>query len=113
MKTLIAYKLFKVRKDGSIGPLFINRTLRIPINKWMPAEDHPTKGYAHRPGWHCTLKPEAPHLSEKDRKWFKVEIKNFEYFKRPENQGGQWALAQKMRVLEAVTTEKNTENEEK
>lgn len=27
VETIIAYKLFRVRKDGTIGPLFINRKL--------------------------------------------------------------------------------------
>jgi len=51
-----AYKLLKLRKDGSLGPLFINRKQKIPIGKWLTAECHPTKGYALRPGWHTTSK---------------------------------------------------------
>lgn len=99
---MITYKLFRVRKDGSIGSLFINRRARLPLNKWLTAEVYPTKGFALRPGWHCTAKPEAPHLSEKDRAWFKVEIKNFTEEHRPESQGGLWYLAKKMRIIEAV-----------
>jgi len=67
---MIAYKLFRMRKDGSLGP------------------------------WHTLLQPVAPHLSEKNRVWCKVEIEDFEYFTRPVNQGGRWALANRMRVLE-------------
>lgn len=100
---MIGYKLFSVKKDGSIGPLFINRRQRLSLNVWYDAEDIPTKGYAHRPGWHCTLRPEAPHLSEKDRKWYKVEVEDFEYHKRPESQGGMWVLAQRLRILEEIT----------
>jgi hypothetical protein len=39
---MIAYKLFRVRRDGSIGPLFINRNLRIPVGVPLPAEAHRT-----------------------------------------------------------------------
>ena len=99
---MITYKLFRVRKDGTIGSLFINRKARLPLNKWLTAEEYPTKGFAFRPGWHCTAKPEAPHLSEKDRAWFKVEIKHFTEEHRPESQGGLWYLAKKMRILEPV-----------
>ena len=99
---MIAYKLFKQRKNGTIGPLFINRPLVIPLGVWMVAEDHKTKGYAHRPGWHCTLKQSAPHLSERDRVWAKVEVEDVEFYERPKNQGGKWVLAQRMRVLEIV-----------
>lgn len=94
-----AYKLLKVRKDGSIGPLFINRKQRIPVGVWLEAEDHPTKGYARRPGWHVTLESEAPHLSMKGRKWFEVEVKDYYEFPRPQSQGGVWLIAKQMKVI--------------
>lgn len=98
---MITYKLFKVRKDGSIGSLFINRRKRLALNKWLTAKAYPTKGYAFRPFWHCTSQPVAPHLSEKGRMWYKVEMKYFTEFKRPVSQGGVWYLAKKIRIVEA------------
>lgn len=96
----IGYKLFKVRKDGSIGPLFINARQRIPVGEWLPAGDHKTKGFAHRPGWHLCKKPVAPHLKMLDnRRWFIVEYSDAETYSRPESQGGEWILAQHMRVI--------------
>ena len=100
--TMKAYKLMRTRCDGTLGPLFINARQSIPPGVWLPAEDHPTKGYAHRPGWHCTAKPEAPHLSSKGRQWFRVEIKNVVRHQRPAYQGGLWYLAQQMKVVVAV-----------
>lgn len=94
-----AYKLMRLRKDGTLGSLFIHRKNVIPIGVWLKAEDHKTKGYAHRPGWHCTFKPEAPHLSLRDRVWVEVEVKDYEVFERPINQGGKWILANKMMVV--------------
>lgn len=94
-----AYKLLTVRKDGTIGPLFINRKLRIPIGEWLPAEDHPTNGYSHRPGWHVALKPFAPHLGIKNRAWYKVEVMEYQKLKRPKSQGGVWLIANWMRVI--------------
>lgn len=38
-----AYKLLRVRRDGSLGPLFINKQQKIIVGNWMEAEDHPTK----------------------------------------------------------------------
>jgi hypothetical protein len=105
---MIAYKLVKVRKDGSIGPLFINAKLRIKVDEWLPAENHHRKnGFAYRPGWHCTRLPEAPHLKEQlnggqVRQWWKVEISDFEEKLRPVSQGGMWYLAQKIRFIEPV-----------
>jgi hypothetical protein len=77
-----AFKLFRQRKDGSLGPLFINRNLVVPIGQWLPAEDHPTKGFAHRPGWHVSREPNAPHLSSEGRVWMQVEIKDYVILKR-------------------------------
>jgi hypothetical protein len=99
---MIAYKLFKVRKDGSIGPLFINTRQRISIGEWLDAEEHPTNGFAYRPGWHASIAPVAPHLSEKGRAWFKVEIDDFQRYERPERQGGTWFVANRMKVLEQL-----------
>lgn len=97
-----AYKLIRKLKDGSLSPLFINKKSRIPIGKWLDAESHPTKGFAYRKGWHCCLKPHAPHLSLKDRVWVEVEIDDYEYYQRPESQGGTWVLAQKMKITRVL-----------
>lgn len=107
-ETKIAYKLVKVRKDGTIGPLFINASLRIPVDTWLQAEAHRRRGFAFRPGWHCTRVDQAPHLKERlkggeIRQWWKVEIADFEERVRPENQGGLWYLAQKIRFIEPVS----------
>ena len=98
-----AFKLLRVRRDGSLGPLFINRALRIPIGQWLLYGCHPTKGFAVRPGWHCTERPEAPHLSTKGRVWCEVEIEaEPEAIKRPASQGGQWYLAKWMKVTKKL-----------
>lgn len=94
------YKLLRRRKDGTLGPLFINARLRVPVGKWLTAESHPTKGYAYRPGWHCTLKAHAPHLrtTGPDRVWCEVSLRGVTKYARPESQGGTWLLAKHMRV---------------
>jgi len=98
MKTVKGWKLFRLRADGTVGPLFINRKQVIPINKWLDAECHPTKGYAVRPGWHAAASPDAPHLSEKGRVWIPVELQGVQPLKRPRKQGGVWWLADRLRV---------------
>jgi hypothetical protein len=100
-----AYKLIRKMKDGSYSPLFINKKSRIPFGEWLEAEYHPTKGFAGRKGWHCTLVPYAPHLAQggngigKDRVWIELEVEDVEFYNRPESQGGTWVLAQRMRVV--------------
>ena len=91
-------------KDGSLSPLFINKKSRTPMGVWLEAEYHPTNGFAGRKGWHCTLEPNAPHLSEtlksgQERVWVEVEVKDVEYYDRPESQGGIWILAQHMKII--------------
>lgn len=97
--TRTAYKLFRIRKDGTIGPLFIGARKRLPVGEWMDAEAIPTKGFAFRPGWHCTAQPVAPHLSERGRKWYLVEIADYREIERPKAQGGKWFLANHLRII--------------
>jgi hypothetical protein len=99
---MTAYKLMRLRRDGTLGSLFINKKKVIPLNTWMQAENHPTKGYAHRPGWHCTLTPVAPHLSLQNRVWVVVEVKGCTFFERPISQGGKWVLATEMKVIKVI-----------
>jgi hypothetical protein len=102
-----AYKLLRVRKDGSIGPLFVNRKQKIPIGEWMEAIDGKPKALANRPGFHCTHSPEAGHIkmrlkSGEERRWYEVEIKDYYEFPRPECQGGMWFIAKHMRIKKAL-----------
>lgn len=97
-----AYKLFRVRKNGTIGSLFINRKAILPIGEWLEAKPYKTKGFAFRPVWHCTKKPNAPHLGMEGRAWYKVEIQAYTEHIRPKNQGGMWYLAHRMKILEKI-----------
>lgn len=64
MKIKKGWKLFEMRNDGKLFPLFIGKKTETPMNKWVMAEiimDH--NGFAHRPGWHIgALMPSAPWL---------------------------------------------------
>lgn len=61
------YKLFEMRDDGKLFPLFIGKTQETPMNEWVPAENIPTKGYSLRPGWHLgATMPSAPWLMSAD-----------------------------------------------
>jgi len=97
-----AYKLFRVLKSGEITPLFINKTYRLPMGEWLPAEEHRTKGFKFRPGWYYTSKAVATHLSEKGRAWYEVEITDYEELRRPESQGGLYYLAKNMKIIKKV-----------
>ncbi len=106
MKKIVVYKLFRQLKNGDITSLFINKKKKLLMNVWMDAESFPTKGYLLRPYWHCTSQPVAPHLSEKNRVWCKVEIKDYEKYNRPTNQGGLWYLAKKIKIVEIYKKKK-------
>lgn len=96
---MIAYKLFRKRKDGTLGSLFICKKEILPFGVWLNAVPFPTKGFKFRPGWHCTFTPHAPHLSTKDRVWCRVEIEQFDEIPRPPAQGGLWYLAKRMKII--------------
>ena len=100
---MIAYKLLSQRADGSLGPLFINKRLVIVPGVRYIAEEHLTKGYAFRPGWHSCALPLAPHLSKKGRVWARVRISGITKHQRPESQGGLWYTSKYLTVLEVVT----------
>lgn len=97
-----AYKLFKKRKDGSLGSLFVDASRKLPINEWMPAVNHKPKALKERKGWHALKEPIAPHLSKRGRVWCLVEVKDFKEIKRPESQGGQWVLANSLRIIKEL-----------
>ena len=97
-----AYKLLKVRKDKTIGPLFINCRQRIPLGVWLLSENHPTKGFAVRPGWHTCSTPDAPHLIIRGRAWFEVLIKDYQIIERPKSQGGIWYISNHIKLVRAL-----------
>ena len=95
---MTAYKLFRLKSNGSITSLFINKSAELPINKWMKASFYPTKGFKERFGWHSLIHKEAPHLSKNKRVWAEVEIKDFSEFERPASQGGKWFLSKYLKI---------------
>lgn len=63
----LGYKLFEMNKEGKLFPLFIDKSTSVPVGEWVPAEYHPTKGYAPRGGWHIGADvPDAPWLKGYD-----------------------------------------------
>lgn len=99
---MIGYKLVRLKKDGNITSLFINKKVNLFLNQWMNSKCIPTKGFSIRAGWHILAKPNAPHLSKNGRVWIKVKFKDYYKFNRPKSQGGLWFLAKKMKILEIL-----------
>lgn len=102
-----AYKLMRIKNDGNLYPLFINKTVATPIGEWLQAECHPTKGFAVRQGFHCCFQPNAPHLKRElangeKRVWVECEVEDWERYDRPIQQGGAWVLAQRMKVIRVI-----------
>lgn len=96
---MVGYKLFRKRKDGTYGSLFIDCRRRLILGVTYRYEKHRREGFAFRPGWHVCAKPCAPHLSTKRRVWCRVEFKHKETIKRPARQGGVWYLGSTLRIL--------------
>jgi hypothetical protein len=70
MKIAKGWKLFEMRDDGRLFPLFIGKNEETVMNEWVMAEIidyHPS--FAHRPGWHLSkgeFPPDAPWLKSFD-----------------------------------------------
>lgn len=101
-----AFKLLRMRKDRTLGPLFFDRDKTYPLNLWLQASHSAKgpKGFAFRPGFHCCLNRKAPQLklrlaTGEVRIWCTVLISNFSRLSRPESQGGMWFVAEKMFIL--------------
>ena len=61
------YKLFEMNKEGKLFPLFIDKNTEVPLDEWIAAEFHPTKGFAARGGWHIGADvADAPWLKAYD-----------------------------------------------
>jgi len=102
MNSIIGFKLFTLHKDGSIGPLFINKRQRLEVGKEYVAEEHKTKGFAFRPGWHVCSEQLAPHLKKAGRIWARVQISGVTEHVRPASQGGLWYTANRMKIIELL-----------
>lgn len=100
-----AYKLMRLKKNGALTSLFIDKKTELPIGVWLDAKDEPTKGYAHRPAFHCAkTMDDAPHLSMnlkngEQRVWCEVEVEDYHFIQRPKSQGDFWILAKKMKIV--------------
>lgn len=109
-----AYKLVRKAKDGSLHPLFIDKSRPYIIGEQREAEFHPTKGFAPRFGFHCCFIPLAPHLKTElangeRRVWIECEVEDFTSYDRPESQGGAWILANRLMVTRELTMEEVAE----
>ena len=95
-----AYKVFRLRKDGTLGPLFIGQSIRVPVGEWIKAQGIRTPGFKFRPGWHACSTQSAPHLTLKGRVWCRVSLRGAQKHERPPSQGGLWYVAKYLKVEE-------------
>lgn len=67
MKIRKGYKLFEQDSKGNLYALFIDKKTVMPVGEWLKAENHPTKGFGLRPGYHIGEGiPSAPWLMSFD-----------------------------------------------
>lgn len=104
-----AYKLLRLRADGTLGPLFVGRgQVMRPRGTYAARADLPHPGLAHRPGFHCTAKPRAPHIklrlkNGERRVWCEVRLSGWVTpHLRPECQGGLWYTAERMQIVRVL-----------
>ena len=112
---LKAFKLLRLRADGTLGPLFVGRGLVLRVGETCSARaDLPHPGLAHRPGFHCTAEPRAPHIklrlkNGERRVWCEVRLTGWVTpHMRPECQGGLWYTAEKMKIVRQLPRKEET-----
>lgn len=99
---MICYKLFRLKANGKLTSLFINKKQEYEIGQVYYAENHITRGYKERPYFHCVATPKANHLIMKNRVWCEVEVTDPIFIKRPLNQGGMWILASSIKIIKTL-----------
>ena len=124
-----AYKLLRQRKNGTLGPLFIEASRVLELGTFQQAYCTPKSGFAVRPGFHSTPKPDAPHLSMKGRVWVECTVPGTEFkrsehpelftgrngmevvpdgwylWPRPAAQGGTWIISGQLRLDRIMTND--------
>lgn len=106
---MLAYKLFRLRTNGTLGALFLSRRRVLEPGKWISAEILPKqKGYAYRPGWHVFMQNKIPkHLSAKGRVLLPVEgRKILGRHSRPKMQGGFWYTVMEIKIMATPSARK-------
>lgn len=105
-KHTTAFKLMRKRKDGSLGPLFVERNRVFVPGTVLFAHTiaRLPQGLRYRPGFHCCSKPEAPHLklrlkSGEERVWCEVLLADYVEHPRPTCFGGMWLIGQVMEII--------------
>jgi len=108
---ILAYKLVRVRVDGSFGSLFVDKSRVLPAGKWIKADLRipPRRRIAggrvlvYRPGWHAVNSPRIPHLTGRGRAVVMVFLRGgVREWKRPGAQGGTWFTARQMLITGRV-----------
>lgn len=113
------YKKVRKMKDGSLKPLFINKTKPFILNEWQKSEYHPTKGFAPRSihgnietgegcdgGFHLVPYPDASWIADElatgeKRVWITCEVRGaVKEYQRPQ---GLWYLAEEIMPLKELT----------
>ena len=104
-----AFKLVRKRKDGSLGPLFVerNRVFDPGIVLFANPFSKIPQGLSYRPGFHCCTKPEAPHIklrlkSGEERVWCEVLLADYVKHLRPACFGGMWLVGQVMEIIRVL-----------
>lgn len=98
-----AYKLLRVRADGTLGSLRMDAGRKLPPGEWLPAGNHARPGLAPHPGWHALTAPASKHFKMlPGRRWYRVELSSVTEYPRP---GEMWLVAGCMRIIAPVESE--------
>ena len=101
------YKIMRVRSDGMLYSIGVNRNKPYDIDEWYTAEHIVSRKYKTKKGFYGFEKPDNERykttLQRGDRRiWVECEVEDYEFYHHVMD-GATWVIAQRMRMIRALS----------
>lgn len=110
---MLMYKVMRIKSDGMLYSVNVNRNKPYNIDEWVNAEYILTKHYHDRKGFYGFEKPDSKKYKDKlhrgDRRiWVECEVADYEIVYNAHDQVN-WVIAQKMKIIRALSKNEITD----
>ena len=104
---MLMYKVMRVKSDGMLYSINVNRRKPYNIDEWVTAEYILTKHYHDKKGFYGFEKPDVTKYKYKlqrgeRRVWVECEVSDYEIVYYAPDQVN-WVIAQKMKIIRALS----------
>ena len=101
------YKIMRVKTDGMLYPIGVNRYRSYNVGEWYDAEHIESRKYKTKKGFYGFEKPSSKRYKESLRRgekrvWVECETEDCELYYHPMD-GETWMIAQRMKILRALS----------